>query len=227
MRSIRRVRLLLAVTVAAGSALAIAACGSGSGSTAAPPQSAATTTSTTAPVSTTTTTTTVTASSSPVSSSATTTSGARARAARVTPGCRSGEIAVSVAAAVAGLGHVGEPLVFENVGRAACFLTGYPGVALAAGGGHQVQVRRTPNGYLGGLSPTATSNPVVRLRPGDKASALLEGEDGTGSGGACPSYVALLVTPPNQTVTSRVARPTSICDSQIHPVVPGTAGTQR
>ena len=124
------------------------------------------------------------------------------------------------------LGHTGEPLLFQNSGRAACSLTGYPGVALVSGGGRQLQVRRTPNGYLGGLLPSATSNPVVRLGPGEKASALLEGEDSTRSGAACPGYVGLLVTPPNQTVTSHIARPVSICDPQIHPVVAGTSGRQ-
>jgi hypothetical protein len=81
---------------------------------------------------------------------------------------------VQVAAAT---GHVGLTLLFRNSGSAACTLTGYPGAALLAATGGQLQIARTPQGYMGGLSPRARANPVVRLGPGRSASAILEGED--------------------------------------------------
>jgi hypothetical protein len=132
-----------------------------------------------------------------------------------------------VGASTAGLGHLGAALLFANTGSRTCTLTGYPGVALSTASGGQRQVRRTPNGYLGGLSPQATAAPVVRLAPRQTASALLEGDASTSAGGPCPDYVALLVTPPNQTVTRRLAKTMSICAAQIHPVVPGTSGRQQ
>jgi hypothetical protein len=218
-----RLSVALRLLPAAGAALVLAACGSGSGSR--PPTAATPTTSaSTTPASTTTA-----AAAAPTSSTAsraTATAIPQGTAALASRGCRSGQIAVSTGASTAGLGHVGEPLRFENVGAAPCTLHGYPGVALIGSGGRELQLGRTPNGYLGGLSTSAKSDPVIRLRPHQTASALLEGEDSTASGQPCPRYEALLVTPPNLTATARVARPLSICDPQVHPVVGGTSGTQ-
>jgi hypothetical protein len=119
-------------------------------------------------------------------------------------------------------------LLFRNSGSTTCTLTGYPGAALVgASGRHKLlNIARTPQGYLGGLSPQDKSDPVVRLAPGESGSALLEGEDASSSGGACPRYEALLVTPPNQTVTVRLNQAFQICDPEIHPVVTGTRGTE-
>lgn len=207
--------------LSAGAALAIAACGSGSTTTTRPPTAGTTTRPATAG-------TTPTAPTTAPGSSTSTpgTVAPRARAGVSSRGCAAGQVSVSVGSSTAGLGHLGEPLLFENVGSAACALSGYPGAAVVGAAGRQVQFRRTPNGYLGGLSPQATADPVVLLRPHQTASALLEGEDSTPAGVSCPRYAALLVTPPNSTLTSRVARALSICDPQIHPVVPGTSGTQ-
>jgi Protein of unknown function (DUF4232) len=186
-----------------------------------------TSTATTAPATASTTTTTAPTTATGSSTSSPGTVAPRARAAVGSRGCAVGQVSVSVGSSTAGLGHLGEPLLFENVGSVACALSGYPGAAVVGAAGRQVQFRRTPNGYLGGLSLQATSDPVVLLRPHQTASALLEGEDSTPAGASCPRYAALLVTPPNSTLTSRVARALSICDPQIHPVVPGTSGTQR
>lgn len=203
--------------LAAGASLALAACDSGSASS----------TPTTTPTTTTPTTTTTAPAPGPTTTGTSSTGGEQPRARAGSRACAAGQISVSVGQSNAGLGHLGEPLVFENVGSAACALSGYPGAALAGPGGRQVQARRTPDGYLGGLSPSSAAAPVVRLRPRQTASALLEGEDSTAAGETCPTAAALLVTPPNSTVTSRVARPLSMCDPQIHPVVPGTSGSQR
>lgn len=220
----RRIAGVVAASVAVVSA--VAACG-GSGSSS---SSAATPTTVTA-------TTTVTAapSSTPSSSSASTTASADTTGSATTTataasgsihGCANGTISISTGASQAGLSHSGLPLLFTNTGSVDCALVGYPGAALVTGGGHQVQVPRTPQGYLGGISPQAKADPVVVLAPGQTGSALLEGEDSSASGGACLAYASLLVTAPNQTVTSRLARALSICSPQIHPVVAGTSGTQ-
>jgi uncharacterized protein DUF4232 len=208
----------LPLLLAAGAASVIAACGSGT---------SATTRRAPSPTPTTTTTTTTATTSAPTSSAGPSSRAARARAAGAAPPCRSGQISVSAGASAAGLGHLGEPLLFQNVGRATCLLRGYPGVALVSPDGRQLQVRRTPSGYLGGLSSAATREPVVPLRPRETASALLEGQGSTVSGKLCPRYGAVKVTPPDQMVASRVARSVSICRPQIHPVVPGSSGRQQ
>jgi len=211
---------------AAGAALAVAACGSGHPTTSAGTTTAGTTTAGTQASPTSTTTPSASATTS-VSTTATGASGPAARARTASAACAAGQVSVSLGQGTAGLGHAGFTLLFTNTGTAPCALTGYPGAALVAAGGRQLQVRRTPNGYLGGLSATAKANPVVRLAPRQAASALLEGLDSTSSGGPCPAYDALLVTPPNSTVTSRLARTVSICRPQVHPVVPGSTGEQR
>lgn len=154
----------------------------------------------------------------------------RARTAGAAPGCTPSHTAVSLAPGLGATGHVGITIRFRNSGTAPCALTGYPGVALVSAGPHhrELEVARTPQGFMGGLSPSARANPVVRLAPGRTASALLEGQDvNQPSGAPCPHYAAVLVTPPNQRVTVRFRRALTICDTEIHPVVPGTSGTQR
>jgi hypothetical protein len=174
-------------------------------------------------------TTTTTVSESTGTSSAAVSDQAHAARAAAPPGCSSHRISVSIGLAAAGLGHIGLPLLFRNTGSSTCVLTGYPGVALVrAAGAGQVQASRTLLGYLGGLAGTSTAAPVIRVRPGETISALLEGDDNPAHGtGVCPSFRALLVTPPNQTVTVRLARALStFCSPQIHPVVAGASGRQ-
>jgi uncharacterized protein DUF4232 len=200
------VRRLL-VCLAAGATLT--ACGSTSSSTSASggPATSTSTTTTTATI-------------SPTTSRA-------PRAVAAGAGCSAQQIAVSVAAGGAGLSHIAVILRFRNRSASACILTGYPGAALAAASGHEVQARRTPSGYLGGLSASEHTPPVLQVRPGATVSALLEGLDAevAHGGGPCPRYVHLLVTPPNQRVTVRMATPlTRMCAPEIHPVVPGAGG---
>ncbi len=125
-----------------------------------------------------------------------------------------------------GLGHIGLVLRFRNTGASGCVLTGYPGAALSTAAGQEVQARRTPRGYLGGLS-SATSPPVLHVAPGQTVSALLEGldSDAAHGGGPCPRYAHLLVTPPNQRVTVRMPTPLArVCSPEIHPVIAGSTG---
>lgn len=208
---------------AVATAVLLAACGAGGSTSSAGSGSATTTVSTTA-------TKTVTTSAS--TSDASTSSGRapRARTASVPPGCTPPHTAVSIGQMGAATGHVGLTLLFRNIGTAPCTLTGYPGATLlAATGRHRrLDIARTPQGFMGGLSPQARANPVVVLAPGRSASAILEGNDfNPRTSAACPSYSTLLVTPPNQTVTVRLARSLAICNPQIHPVVPGTSGRQQ
>jgi hypothetical protein len=142
------------------------------------------------------------------------------------PGCPSGTIAVSAAGAGAAAGHSGIVLLFRNASARVCTLGGYPGAALVSRGGAEVNAVRTPSGYLGGLAAGTAVAPVVRVGPGQTVSALLEGDDASADGGACPLYPDLLVTPPNQTSTSHLTHSVALCSPQIHPVVTGTTGRQ-
>lgn len=210
----------LAVLAALATAALAAGCGSGSSSSTA---SATTRTSTTTVV----TTSTASSTASPTATASSTSTAPQAGTAAVPAGCTPAHTAVSVARASAATGHAGVVLRFRNSGSTACTLTGYPGAALVAPH-RQLDAVRTPQGFMGGLSPSARANPVVRLAPGDEASAFLEGEDfNPQTSGACPRYTALLVTPPNQTVTVRLHRSLGLCNPQIHPVVPGTSGRQQ
>ena len=139
-------------------------------------------------------------------------------------------MSVSLGRSDAGAGHVGTVLVFRNTGTGRCALSGYPGVAgLDANGAQVAQARRTANGYLGGLQSGLTTGPEVPLAPGAAASALVEGTDvPVGSATSCPSYPALLVTPPGTTVSVRLvlADPFPGCSGlMVHPVVPGLTGS--
>jgi hypothetical protein len=144
------------------------------------------------------------------------------------PACRNSQISVSATGGGAGLGHEDQVIVFTNRSQSGCNLSGYPGVAgLDAQGNQVVQAERTLNGYLGGLENGAKTYPIVALTPGESASATVEGTDvPVGTATSCPTYPALLVTPPNLTVSVRIAAGLPGCSPlQIHPVVSGSTGS--
>ncbi|MDQ2728567.1 MAG: DUF4232 domain-containing protein [Actinomycetota bacterium] len=141
--------------------------------------------------------------------------------------CQGTSLVVSAGPGTAGLGHVGVPLLFRNSGTTPCRLAGYPGVAGLTSGGGQTQAARTLGGYLGGLRSGMSSLPVIELAPGEVASALVEGTDApAGTATSCPSFTALLVTPPNTRQASRLTAGLPGCSGlAVHPVVPGTTGS--
>jgi hypothetical protein len=125
------------------------------------------------------------------------------------------------------LGHGGFELMFRNDSGATCTMTGYPGVAaLTAAGRQAVQAYRTLRGYQGGLPPSVNVPPTVTLAPGHASYAHVEWVEAEVNGEtSCPSYPAILVTPPNTTVSTRLkvagANGTGIylCASlEVHPV---------
>jgi hypothetical protein len=190
----------------------------GCGSSSTPPTSAST------PASSSTSTTTITTTKT---ASATSSGAGNASAHAASAACASGQISVTAGAAGAGLGHVGVVLHFHSTASFTCTLSGYPGATFVTAGGRDVPARRTRSGYLGGLAPGSSLVPVVHVLPGHTVSAYLEGldSDAAHGGGPCPRYAHLLVTPPNQTVTARMTSPLmTICQPEVHPVVPGTSG---
>ncbi len=112
------------------------------------------------------------------------------------------------------------PILFKNISSRTCVLQGYPGVAGLNAAGQQVtQAVRTPFTHVG--APSAIS-----LAPGQTASAPVQGSDvPVGSATTCTSYPALLVTPPNETHSQRLAVTLPGCNGlRVGPVVAGTAG---
>jgi hypothetical protein len=73
---------------------------------------------------------------------------------------------------------------------------------------------------------TGIAPPVVTLAPGDTASAIVEGTDmPVGTATSCPTYPALLVTPPDAQQSVTVAVGIEGCSHiLVHPVVAGTSG---
>jgi hypothetical protein len=123
-------------------------------------------------------------------------------------------------------GHIIVTLVFTNTSTTTCAIQGYPGVAALNAAGKQVtQAVRTKNGYAGGV-PDDRSIPVVTLNPGQTASAVVEGTDvPSGAQSSCPTYPALLVTPPNTRTSIKVTTSMPGCSPvEVHPVVGGTSG---
>jgi hypothetical protein len=213
-----------AVAVAVAAALALSACGSTGSSTSGASGGSSTTTVTR----------TVTqgtggpSAANEASQGNTATAPLRAGAASAGRPCRSSLLEVRAGHTGAGLGHLGMVLLFKNEGRAVCALGGYPGVALVTGSGGELQAKRSPSGYLGGLSGSSHKIPVLEVGPGQTVSALLEGLDSRQPGGTpCPAYRALLVTPPNFTLTTRITRSLQICRPTVHPVVAGSQGRER
>jgi hypothetical protein len=143
-----------------------------------------------------------------------------------TPPCRRPGVVVSAGGQGAGSGHRGVVLVFTNTGARACRLVGYPGVAgLDAAGSQVAQARRTPSGYLGGLL-SGGAPPVVTLAAGQSASAMVEAlAFNAPDGSACTAFAGMLVTVPDDTVTTRLPWGNDGCgDLQVHPVVAGSTG---
>jgi len=203
-------RRSVAIIVGVMGAILLAACGGGTPSGIPHPPSTSTTT-----------TTPTTSSSVPATTTSTTTAGAS------TTNCTSAQLSVTAGPPEAGLGHQGGALIFSNTSASPCTLSGYPGVAgLDAAGNQVVQAQRTVAGYLGGIEVGGPLPSVVLTAGGGSASAYVEGTDNpAGTATSCPTYAALLVTPPNALQPVRVALAIPGCSPiQVHPVVPGLTG---
>jgi hypothetical protein len=113
--------------------------------------------------------------------------------------CHSGQINVTTITGGAGAGQRSQELGFENVGRSACTLVGYPTVVALNAAGVQVATA-SPTSVNGG-------NPqrLVTLKPGQKATATLWGAGHNGNDSPCgPGYASFLVIPPNMTQPVKV-----------------------
>ena len=79
---------------------------------------------------------------------------------------------------------------------------------------------------MGGIEGQSATPPLVTLAPGSVASAMVEGTAvSVGTATSCPTYSALLVTPPNTKKSTRLTAVFPGCTPiSVHPVVPGGGG---
>ena len=217
-----------AVSLAAALAMCVAGCTGGSKAATGGPSSTTQSVATSAQTTTSTPAVTSTSGSQATTSpSATTTTGAVKASQR----CTTSQLDISAGPVGAGLhGSRRHPgAVPQHRGASACTMSGYPGVAgLDAKGSQVVQAQRTPNGYLGGLTQGVTNPPVVTLTNGQVASALVEGSAvPLDNATSCPTFPALLVTPPGETHSVRVVGEMPGCTGiAVHPIVAGSTGSQ-
>lgn len=143
------------------------------------------------------------------------------------PGCATSGLDISIGQGNGAAGHIATPIVFRNTANFTCTLVGYPGVAaLDANGNQLAQASRTPRGMMDGLPPGNDTPPLVTLKTGASATAIVETSDvPQGSATSCPTYAGLLVTPPGEThpVQLKGLQLIDCSGVQVHPVQPGTS----
>jgi len=148
--------------------------------------------------------------------------------------CKSGQLRIVAGKSGAAAGTIGQTILFTNVSKTSCTIAGYPRVtALSTDGKMVLTARPKLDGMVGGIQSGTTIH-VVTLDPGQVASAEVEGGDvPTGSATSCQTYLAFLVTPPGQAVSTQItagATGSNLpgfqgCEAiTVNPVVPGTTG---
>ena len=94
-------------------------------------------------------------------------------------------------------GEVGGYIRFTNRGTAPCRLSGWPKVIAVNAAGKPTTVRRALHGTMIGAWQYVPPLPVLRLRPGASAYAVVAAGDNPVYGSSpCPSYRLLRITPP-------------------------------
>lgn len=131
--------------------------------------------------------------------------------------CKGPQLKLSNDAGDAGMGHRRAIMALQNVGTAACSLTGYPAVTLLDGRGQaltSVRANRRPGSYFSaGQAPTP-----VTLRPRDKAFFDLawtvipdESEGET----TCPTAARIRLTAPDDTSPVALAQTFTPCGGEV------------
>ena len=136
------------------------------------------------------------------------------------PGCVLSSLSITTGSVLSpsGIGFSAEPITLTNTGSAACAVLGWPGVAALDSAGTQVyQAARA-----------GTHGTAITLRPGQSASAVLYAVSSLGSrgGSSCTQVTGLLVTPPDETHSRRIALASPMCVApELTALLPGTGGT--
>jgi len=136
------------------------------------------------------------ATSSAASPAGTTTSPGSPSAASI-DACVTAQLKISIIDTGALAGQAGGYLKFTNDSRAPCRMSGWPVVIGLTAAGRTTRLRHVQSTMFGAWHYTAPP-PVVTLRPGDSAYAVVAADDQpVGGGTRCPApYVRLRVSPP-------------------------------
>jgi len=120
--------------------------------------------------------------------------------------CQDGQLEVSSSGwRGVGMFHVIDTLVFTNVSKTACNVSGYPVVVALDAQGHNVAPAEPVSDGLLALPPGITAPPTVTVKPGQSVSATVEGGDNpVGLATSCTDYPSFLVTPPDQSQAAKV-----------------------
>jgi len=111
--------------------------------------------------------------------------------------CVTAQLKISIIDTGALAGQAGGYLKFTNDGRTLCRISGWPAVIGLTAAGRATRLRRMQSTMFGAWHYTAPP-PVVTLRPGDSAYAVVAADDQPAGGDTrCPApYVRLRVSPP-------------------------------
>jgi uncharacterized protein DUF4232 len=145
-----------------------------------------------------------------------------------TPVCRGSQLKIRMIYGGPAAGTVGGVIGLVNEGSRPCHLAGWPAVVAVSPAGN-ARAERTLNVFG---ATTLTAPPVVTIKPGARAVAVLAAHDQPAPGQAkCPpAYWRLLITPPGSTHTSAVSARIpnftylpACTPIQVSPVVPVSA----
>jgi hypothetical protein len=133
--------------------------------------------------------------------------------------CRSADLSARFTDQNGAAGTLSGDIVLENIGHAPCTLDGYTDLqGVADGHATQLGVTHNYSGIFSNNGPPPLPR-VVTLAPGHNAYVAVVYSDVQSSSRACPSYTALLITPPNDgsTVTMIVPAhtPFMLCSSPV------------
>ena len=136
------------------------------------------------------------ATSSAASPAGTTTSPGSPSAASI-DACVTAQLKISIIDTGALAGQAGGYLKFTNGSRSVCRVSGWPVVIALTAAGKATRLQRLPSTMFGAWHYTPPP-PVVTLRPGDSAYAVVVADDHPAGGNTgCPApYVRLRVSPP-------------------------------
>ena len=111
--------------------------------------------------------------------------------------CTTSQLKVSISSTGAIAGQAGGYLRFANAGRTPCRMTGWPVVTGLTAAGTATPLRHAQSTMFGAWHYTAPP-PVLTLRPGDSAYAVVAADDQpAGNNAHCPApFVRLRVSPP-------------------------------
>ncbi|WP_329128730.1 DUF4232 domain-containing protein [Streptomyces sp. NBC_01476] len=133
-----------------------------------------------------------------------------------TPMCATSQLSVAQRGGDAGAGNLYYYLVFTNTGKAACHLTGYPGVSMLDSGGKQIGQPATRE--------RSTYGAVV-LKPGASASDTIHTVNHQGT--CLPTSAQLHVYPPGNTASVNVPAKITECYNtfSVTPLAAGAGGS--